>query len=585
MIGVGGEHASTLAAFLDLPESHKWPRHFATLEKFTHSEIEMIKIKSQEMCTKNEVNQAIQEDGERAHSPIPRITASFDMGWQVRSSGGKYGSCTGHAMLIGAHSRKIMDSIVFNKRCNICNKHEQRRIETGQLVKQHRCMKNYDGTSKSMEAAALVAMLCRMPQEKGVSIKAIISDDDSNGRKKAQHMDRGGQLPPHVEEPKFLADPSHRKRVFARSIYNLANASRKVSKVTKGLASHIKYCYGACIKRYWLLPADEMSAKVWNVLEHISGKHEGCCESFCYDKKAQKLNVPYTPPVDHRICPESDGKTYNQLKEIFGQYASVEQMSYCNHPYDTQTNEVINQAIANVAPKSVCYSGTVSLMSRVALVVGMHTMGHIDFFRSLFNHLGIPIAVELFKYLERKGKRKEWKRTYQKQLEVKVSRSKAQKKQRQEVFAERTDKSYGPGVGLNAGIRGKRKRDTGTDGSCKCGSILHKRTTHKDCPLNKKKRSVTGDIQATTAEDQICVPINSRHETPNVIIPIETEVALENSTNKTPLLGWNTMTSADHQVTYDSDTSDEGSEDDERDMLVSRIADAICLQGNEYEYK
>jgi hypothetical protein len=116
--------------------------------------------------------------------------------------------------------------------------------------------------------------------------------------------------------------------------------------------------------------------------------------------------------VDHRICPESDEKTYNQLKEIFGQYASVGQMSYCNHPFDTQTNEAINQAIANVAPKSVCYSGTVSLMSRVALVVGVHNMGHIDFFRSLFNHLGIPIAVELFKYLERKGKRKEWKRIY-----------------------------------------------------------------------------------------------------------------------------------------------------------------------------
>jgi hypothetical protein len=80
------------------------------LEKFTHSEIDMIKIKSQEMCTKDEVNQAIQEDGERAHLPIPRITASFDMGCQVRSSDVKYGSCTGHAMLIGAHSHKIMDS-------------------------------------------------------------------------------------------------------------------------------------------------------------------------------------------------------------------------------------------------------------------------------------------------------------------------------------------------------------------------------------------------------------------------------------------------------------------------------------------
>jgi hypothetical protein len=102
-------------------------------------------------------------------------------------------------MLIGAHSRKIMDSIMYNKRCSICNKHEQRRIETGQLIKKHICMKNYEGTSKSMEAAALVCMLSRMPHEKGVSIKAVVSDDDSNGEKKAQHIANGGQLPPHVQ--------------------------------------------------------------------------------------------------------------------------------------------------------------------------------------------------------------------------------------------------------------------------------------------------------------------------------------------------------------------------------------------------
>jgi hypothetical protein len=114
--------------------------------------------------------------------------------------------------------------------------------------------------------------------------------------KKAQHIANSGQLPPHVEELCFMADPSHQKRVFARSIYNLANASMKVSGVTKGLASHIKYCYGACVKHYHHMSTEELSEKVWNVLEHISGNHKGCCEAFCYDKKAQKLNVPYLPP-------------------------------------------------------------------------------------------------------------------------------------------------------------------------------------------------------------------------------------------------------------------------------------------------
>jgi hypothetical protein len=43
--------------------------------------------------------------------------------------------------------------------------------------------------------------------------------------------------------------------------------------------------------------------------------------------------------------------TYNQLKEIFDQYVSVDIMQYCNHPHNMQTNEALNQAIANIAPK------------------------------------------------------------------------------------------------------------------------------------------------------------------------------------------------------------------------------------------
>jgi len=89
-----------------------------------------------------------------------------------------------------------------------------------------------------MEAAVLVKMLQHMPEEKGVSICTIVSDGDSNARSKARHENNGGVLPLTVKEPKFLADPSHRKRIFAKSIYNLANASAKVGTVGKGLAGH-----------------------------------------------------------------------------------------------------------------------------------------------------------------------------------------------------------------------------------------------------------------------------------------------------------------------------------------------------------
>jgi hypothetical protein len=48
-------------------------------------------------------------------------------------------------------------------------------------------VKNYNGSSKSMEAAALVKMLVRVSEEKNISVFTIISDDDSNARAKARH--------------------------------------------------------------------------------------------------------------------------------------------------------------------------------------------------------------------------------------------------------------------------------------------------------------------------------------------------------------------------------------------------------------
>jgi len=175
--------------------------------------VETIKLQSQQEASNEEVAAALADDRNVVQQnlmmqdlPIPRVEASFDMGWQVRSSGGKYGSFTGHALLIGARTRKVLDSAIYNKKCGVCTKHEKRTGNTTN-VRNHLCVKNYNGSSKSMEAAALVKMLIRVPEEKNISVCTIISDDDSNARAKARHESNGGILPLTVEEPQFKADP------------------------------------------------------------------------------------------------------------------------------------------------------------------------------------------------------------------------------------------------------------------------------------------------------------------------------------------------------------------------------------------
>jgi hypothetical protein len=182
-------------------------------------------------------------------------------------------------------------------------------------VKKHQCVKKYDGTSKAMEAQALVAMLETAAEKNNIPICTIVSDDDLNGRAKAQHVRNGGQLQTALEQPKFKADPSHCKRVLARAIYNLASAPKKTSRVTKGLATHLKYCYGACVKRNRHLTAEELSIKVYNILDHICDLHDNCDKAWCYNAKAKQMDKVYTTPKEHRIDKVKDPETYLQLNK------------------------------------------------------------------------------------------------------------------------------------------------------------------------------------------------------------------------------------------------------------------------------
>jgi len=140
-MAVGGEHAAILASILELPEGSKWNWHFHTLEKYTHDAIEEVELASQQTAVETEVLETVNDD-----------------------------SCN-------------TDSIVYNKNCTAWIKHMSLTVSyIG--VKNHYCLKNFVGTSKSMEALALVQMLNRAFELSSISVCTIISDDDRNGRGK-----------------------------------------------------------------------------------------------------------------------------------------------------------------------------------------------------------------------------------------------------------------------------------------------------------------------------------------------------------------------------------------------------------------
>ena len=85
----------------------------------------------------------------------------------------------------------------------------------------------------------------------------------------------------------------------------------------------------------------------------------------------------------------------------------------------------------------------------------------------------------------------------------------------------------------------------------------------------------TAEIHTNT-NDVLRIPRNVNRDTPEVVYTTENAKC-----NMTPRLDWNSATSAEHQTTYYSDRSDEKSKCDGHDILVRRIANDICPQGEE----
>ena len=200
------------------------------------------------------------------------------MGWNKRSSGHKYDSISGHGMIMGGMSKKIMNHRCISKCCSICDRHKKG--ETSELTndvatkpKDHECPKNHFGSSKSMETEAIYQMVKEAYYEQGFVIGTIISDDDSTMKANLRHsykekVEKGklkkkdwpktgkgklkqdhGRLPLDVPEPGFLADFNHRVKRVGKRFYELAKAPKYKSSVDNALAKRMKLNWGTMMKQ------------------------------------------------------------------------------------------------------------------------------------------------------------------------------------------------------------------------------------------------------------------------------------------------------------------------------------------------
>jgi len=300
----------------------------------------------------------------------PRLKTASDMAWQKRSSGNKCDSNSGHAALVDADTRLVIAYIVKTKLCSICTAHSKKK-DNAQPVREHKCNINHVGSAGSMEPKAILDMVVDLYDNRYAFAEYVITDDDSSIKAKLKWDNQNwmvnnntmetqkmltsggnevvrpnkGELPGHMPEPKFLADPNHRKKTLKGVLYKHLKAKKKdrhgltrcdIIRVTTN------FCY--MVRSIQQHTTDEAIVNAGKaVVEHHFDNHEHC-GTFC---KRKPLNAEQRQQ-QAKLCRDKTkhASLYGYLTETMARFITLEALKEVQHGSDTLLNESLNNTIA-----------------------------------------------------------------------------------------------------------------------------------------------------------------------------------------------------------------------------------------------
>jgi hypothetical protein len=387
------------------------------------------------------------------HPKYARIDCSFDMGWQQRSSGNRYASPSGDALLVGSCTRKPISMMIKSKLCNYCKTWKKNKNNDGVDPPEHDCKKNHDGSSSAMEPEACLDMVTDLHNSWCVIVARICADDDASTRSllrwsNADHMTntgtttvpkvlvtRGpnkgvkqqdrpdrGRLPGNIPEPVFVADPNHRKKVFTGDLYAL-KTSKVAERFTMSMmdVTRLGKNFGYMVRNLKKRPESEWEDASKAVLEHHFDNHTHCGR-WC--PRLRMTQAQRDAGGRYYRCKTKDAKLYAKLQQITSRFVSIDRLRKVAHGMDTQINESFNNTASWFAPKNKVYCGSQSLSNRLSLAVGINSIGMEQYFVRLFRVLKISMPPDIHHFLVTKQNGRQRRREKRKLNQSKKDRVK-----------------------------------------------------------------------------------------------------------------------------------------------------------------
>jgi len=422
---------------------------------------------------------------------------------------------------------------VKSKKCNHCTAwHRHHGVD--EEVPAHECALNFEGSSGAMEPVAVLDMVVDLCRKQQVTTKTLITDDDSSVKAKLKHSNPDhmakhgltraprtinkngnevprpdkGNLPIDMQQPDFLADPSHRKKSVRNVIYTLLSM-KKANRLgcTKMDAMRIGTNFAYMSRALPNKAESECVDAGKAVIEHHFDSHQ-CCGDWC--RRKDLTDEQRKESTKFYRCKTKDAKLCEWLQEKLARFLTLEALKEVGHGMDALVNESFNNTAAWLAPKNKVYSGSLSLRNRIDIAIAITTLGLQEFYVRMLQAFGVPLTEDVNHFL-RIINNKRVKR-------IQKTKTNKAKKARQEKFHDKlkkhaadatTDRAkadgpHMPGIGVDGGYveadfsdnTRKRKRTASAPTACPlpmCGLKGHKTTRSKKCKCNKENPNCVGD--------------------------------------------------------------------------------------------
>lgn len=197
----------------------------------------------------------------------------YDMGWNKRSTGNRYDSISGHGIMFGALSKKVLSYRAVSKICSFCDKIKSKKGEkaknssTWVCKKSPRIIQKYGIRCYSLHAQ-------RKFYSKGFYIHCVYADDDTTMKKVLRHnynqLVKEGviakadkpkksscKLDFAIPEKSFVTDFNHQVKLVGRALYELAKAKLADSTVNKDTAKRRKLYWSQMLNQIKHLSVEE----------------------------------------------------------------------------------------------------------------------------------------------------------------------------------------------------------------------------------------------------------------------------------------------------------------------------------------